>query len=416
MAGLAAAHEAARRGARVVVLEAGRRAGGRVRTVHPAWAGGQAVECGPEFVDADHALLRAACAAAGVTLRPVRGSFQLFRDGIVAEADRHPSRDPAEARLGAAYWAHVHELAAGIADPDRPNAHPEARRLDATPIAEVLDRLTRAVDAPPGAHVQLARFVQGVLGAEPEHVSTLFVAQQAALETTGASARVDEGLGVVAAHLLATLPAPSTVHLGASVTELEPTARGALVRTSAGHEVDATAVVLAVPLRALTAIDAHKVLPTAWRRAADELRYGSLVKATVPTDATIPGWAVASELPTALAWAPRPGLVTTYTGGARADELARRTPAQVVAQAAADVATLTGVTVPPVGGTWRWTPTSRRGGCYVVFGPGQVTAHWDVLRERVGAFALAGEHCGRATGYVEGAMQAGVRAVGQLLA
>src|SRR4051812_39500674 len=51
MAGLAAAHEAASSGARVIVLEATQRPGGRARTVRPRWAGGAAVECGPEFVD-----------------------------------------------------------------------------------------------------------------------------------------------------------------------------------------------------------------------------------------------------------------------------------------------------------------------------------------------------------------------------
>ena len=83
--------------------------------------------------------------------------------------------------------------------------------------------------------------------------------------------------------------------------------------------------------------------------------------------------------------------------------------------AAADIAVITSQPVEAVGGTWRWTPASRRGGCYVVFGAGQVGAHWDVLRARVGPFALAGEHCGAFTGYVEGAMQAGVRAASQLL-
>ena len=146
------------------------------------------------------------------------------------------------------------------------------------------------------------------------------------------------------------------------------------------------------------------------------MRYGSLVKATIAAPGVvIPGWAVASDLPTALVWQPGPGLATTYTGGARADRLAALAPGDLVAQAAADVGTITGRSIVPVGGAWRWTPSSRRGGCYVVFGPGQVGAHWDTLRRRIGPFALAGEHCGPFTGYVEGAMQAGVRAASQLL-
>ena len=98
-----------------------------------------------------------------------------------------------------------------------------------------------------------------------------------------------------------------------------------------------------------------------------------------------------------------------------ADLLAARTAREVIAQAADDISLLTGRRVAPVGGTWRWTPASRRGGCYVVFGPGHVGAHWDALREAHDRIALAGEHCGRFTGYVEGAMQAGVRAARQLV-
>lgn len=415
MAGLAAAHAAARRGARVLVLEAGGRAGGRVRTVHPRWAAGAPVECGPEFVDANHRLLREACEQAGVTLQRVSGTFHLFRDGVVAPDDVHPARDRAEDRLSAAYWGHVHELARGIADPDRPNDHPAAGVLDAEPVQALMARLATEVDAGPRAHLQLARFVQGVLGAEPEDVSTLFVAQQAAIEGGGSSARVVEGLGTVAAHLARALPAPSAVRVAARASRLEPHADGVRVHTTHGRVIDARGAVLAVPLHALAGIDPNGVLDPAWHAAARDLRYGSLVKATVATDATIPGWAVASELPTGLVWQSRPGLATTYTGGARADLLAAMAPHEVVAQAAADVATITARPVAPVGGTWRWTPASRRGGCYVVFGAGQVAAHWDVLRARRGPFALAGEHCGAFTGYVEGAMQAGARAAAQLL-
>jgi monoamine oxidase len=416
-AGLAAAHEAAARGARVVVVEATRRAGGRARTVHPRWAGGAAVDCGPEFVDASHELLRAACARAGVTLVPVRGGeMQSYRDGVLAPMARHPSTDPAEARLQEAYWAHVAALAEGIADPDRPNDHPQAAALDARPVTTIFDELAAAHDAPPAARAQLGRFVQGVLGAEPQHVSGLFVVQQATLDAGGSADRVDEGLGAVAAHLAASLPPSATVRFGRRVTRLDHDDTGAVVHTDRDPPLRAARVVLAVPLPALARFDAAPALSPAWCAAARELRYGSLVKATVVAPGVhIAGWAVASELPTALAWQPRPGLVTTYTGAGRADALAARPVDEVVAQAAADISTISGRDLAPVGGAWRWTPASRRGGCYVVFGPGQVAAHWDALRARDGVLSLAGEHCGPFTGYVEGAMQAGVRAARQLL-
>jgi monoamine oxidase len=417
MAGLAAAHHAARLGARVIVLETTHRAGGRARTVRPAWAGGRAVECGPEFVDSRHVLLREACARAGVTLEPVGGEFYTYRDGVLAPGAHHPANDPADARLGAAYWSRMADIAAGIADPDRPNEHPDAVALDARPISAIFDEVALEVDAPHASQAQLARFIQGVLGAEPENVSALFVAQQAALDSGGRSVRVVEGLGAVAAHLGASLPSTSEVRFGARVAQITVTSTDAPIeiRTTDGAVVRAEALVLAIPLKALATLDSAPALPRSWLDAARDLRYGSLVKATIAAPGVaVPGWAVASDLPTALAWQPRAGLVTTYTGAGRADRLAARTPRDVVAQAAADIALIAGHAVDPIGGTWRWTPTSRRGGCYVVFAPGQVGTYWDALRETHGRMALAGEHCGHFTGYVEGAMQAGIRAADQL--
>ena len=416
MAGLAAAHEAASRGARVVALEAARRPGGRVRTVRPQWAGGVAIECGPEFVDANHTLVRDACERAGVTMRSVGGEMYTFRDGVLSPSSS-ALIDPAAQRLQRTYWTRIAELAIGITNADRPNEHRAAVALDAQPISTMFDAIAAEVDAPPGSQAQLARFVQGVLGAEPEHVSTLFVAQQAALDGGGASWRIAEGLGAVAAHLADTLAAPSEVRFGARVVSVAHGGGNAavIVRTEAGDVVRAGAVVLAVPLPKLLTLDAP-TLPAEWLAAASALRYGSLVKTTLAAPGvTLPGWAVAADLPTSLAWQANTDLVTTYTGAARADRRAARAPNDVVAQAAEDVSAIVGATVAPIGATWRWTPASRRGGCYVVFGPRQVGAHWDDLRRCFGPFALAGEHCGTFTGYVEGAMQAGVRAAQQLL-
>ena len=270
MAGLAAAHEAAARGASVIVLEATHRPGGRVRTVRPAWAAGAAVECGPEFVDANHTLLRDACARAGVTLHRVGGELHTYRDGVLAPSGRNGAIDPAAVRLQQAYWTHIAEVASGIADPDRPNDHSDAAALDAQPISAVFAAVAAAVDAPPAAHAQLGRFIQGVLGAEPDQVSALFVAQQAALDGGGVSSRVEEGLGAVAAHLAATLRAPNEVRFGAPVVHI--THRGDIspveIRTRRGDTVRAAAVVLAVPLPILAGLGVSPALADAWQRAA----------------------------------------------------------------------------------------------------------------------------------------------------
>src|SRR5438105_15298576 len=81
LAGLAAAHQLARAGATVTVLDAREYAGGRVRTIRD-FADDQHAELGGEFIEADHAELLALCDQFGLRLvRVLRSGFtHRFRD------------------------------------------------------------------------------------------------------------------------------------------------------------------------------------------------------------------------------------------------------------------------------------------------------------------------------------------------
>ena len=59
--------------------------------------------------------------------------------------------------------------------------------------------------------------------------------------------------------------------------------------------------------------------------------------------------------------------------------------------------------------------TTRFGGSYAVYEPGQVTAHWQVLREPWGRVHLAGEHVADCTGYMEGALESGETVAARIL-
>jgi monoamine oxidase len=346
-------------------------------------------------------------------MQPVRGGASTFVDGVIVPGGPHPTAD--EQRFERAYGDLIGEIAAGIAEVGHPERHGEAARHDARSVSDVLDDAEAQVGAVPVARRRIESFSQGVLGADPTAVSALFMAQQSLLDGGGGSARVVQGLGTVAARLLDTLTTRATVLLGHRVEHLSWD--DTQVEVTAGPAtVIARALVLAVPLGALLAIDAHPALPEPWLEAARSLRYGSLTKTSlVAPGVEIPGWAVISELPSGLVWQAQPGLVTTYVGGGRAEALVDRSAPEVIAQAAADVSRIVGREVKPQGVTWRWSPRARRGGCYVVFGPGQVGAHWADLRRSIGPLALAGEHGGTFCGYVEGAMESGVAATTVLL-
>jgi monoamine oxidase len=61
---------------------------------------------------------------------------------------------------------------------------------------------------------------------------------------------------------------------------------------------------------------------------------------------------------------------------------------------------------------WLNEPFSQGG--YTLFKPGDVTAHWQALREPVGRLYVAGEHTAVHQGYMEGAVESGQR-VAQLI-
>ncbi len=70
----------------------------------------------------------------------------------------------------------------------------------------------------------------------------------------------------------------------------------------------------------------------------------------------------------------------------------------------------------PLGGCSRaWSAEPRYGGSYAVYRPGQITAHWQVLREPCGPLHLAGEHVATCTGYLEGALESGETVATRLL-
>ena len=71
----------------------------------------------------------------------------------------------------------------------------------------------------------------------------------------------------------------------------------------------------------------------------------------------------------------------------------------------------------PLGGYSRaWSNQPRYGGSYAVYQPGQVIAHWQVLREPWGRVHLAGEHVATCTGYMEGALESGETVAARIVA
>jgi monoamine oxidase len=103
VAGLTAARELARAGARVVVLEARARAGGRILTERPhAW---HPVELGAEFVHGEQPELAALARDAGLTLRAVEARHFLLAAGGLTPVGEFERMEALVAEAANAPWS-----------------------------------------------------------------------------------------------------------------------------------------------------------------------------------------------------------------------------------------------------------------------------------------------------------------------
>jgi monoamine oxidase len=107
----------------------------------------------------------------------------------------------------------------------------------------------------------------------------------------------------------------------------------------------------------------------------------------------------------------------SYAGGDGGRELGSFDEAERVRRVAADIEVMYHLGQAPVAGFSRaWSGAPRYGGSSAVYRPGQVTRHWQALREPCGPSWLAGEHFATWTGYLEGAVESGERAADAIAA
>jgi monoamine oxidase len=422
LAGLTCAQRLQEAGVDVVVLEAGQRPGGRVRTVR-SFAEGQHAESGAEWVDSIHHRLLALAARYGVAVEPQGQVWDRLRPwldvgGERLSADDTRRRFAVDAELDR-FGTLVAAVTAGVGDPAHPERHRDATALDASSIADLIDD----ADLGPIARLLVARNMQGEFACEPWEISTLFVAQQRALyegpEVVQAH-RVIGGLDRITDAMAADLG--ERLRLEQPVVAVRHDDTGAEVVTPTGI-VAAQTVVLACALPPLRRVRFDPPLPPPLARAITELEYGAVTKSAVqyrerawdagylttdrdiqrvyePT-ATQPGDA---------------GILLAYTGGDDSRRLDRLDETGRIAHVAGQIAAIHPDLGTAQGAFSRsWRTDARFGGAYVVYGPGQVTAHWPSLRRRYGSLVLAGEHTATFTGYMEGAIESGEQAAATAL-
>ena len=388
---------------------------------------GQYSESGAEWVDTIHTRLLELLDRYGVSLLGTGERWTVIRrwlhhGGELMSPERIREVDPTIDEQLERFESIVEAVEVGIADPSRPQDHPDAAAIDQRSLADVAD------EAGLGELARLfkRRDSQGEFAAEPSQVSLLFIAQQRAHHREASRGeevvanRARGGFTQVALGLASELG--SSIHYGRHLTSVSQDADGVVVGTDAG-DLHADHVVLACSLVPLRTVRFHDPMPSDLHRAVHGLGYGTITKTSVQWPArtwpagyaTTAGRAQRVYDPT-IDQPGRAGILMAYCGGEGGHQWAMLDETERIALAADEMRAMHRIPDEPMGGWSRaWGAQPRYGGSYAVYEPGQVTAFWDVLRRPWGRVHLAGEHVATCTGYMEGALESGDTVADRLL-
>jgi monoamine oxidase len=408
VAGLTAARELTAAGARVLVLEARDRLGGRVMTHHTPDG---PVELGAEFV---HGAVEETLSVAREAALPLR------------ETDRGAPRPTGEDQGPADFFSAM-DVVLAFASADGPD--------------ESFLHLVERADAAPEIKARCLGLVEGYHAADPARISVRSLLKNtAADERPGANRqfRFADGYdGLVAAIFQRIDPALCDVRLATVVTAVSWGRGRVVVRTSTGEELAAPRLIVTVPLGVLKAA----TIAFSPRLAGKEEVIGRLemgdaerVSLCLGSDAWVApgrfppeGFLMTGEPPFPVWWVSRPPpfpVVTGWSGGRNARALgqlgpaAARVDAAVAALAAALGADAGRLRQDLRGGfshDWMADPFAR--GAYSYAGVGGSDAGTELAAPIDGTLFFAGEatESDGQNGTVHGAIASGHRAAKQVL-
>ena len=423
LAGLTATRHLTLDGHDVVLVEAGRRLGGRVRTVREPFVDGQYIESGAEWVDTHHRRMRELLDRHGLQLQGEGQQWTTIRRWLHRDGRLQSPADLGDAvqRQLQEFDAIVADAASRVDDPANPQRGAAAVELDAISLSAVADRAGLG-DL---ARLFKLRESQGEFAAEPDEVSLLFVAQQRAISQAIGdgqivrSHRIEGGLDKLVQAMASDVS--DSISIDEALLSVEHSDRSVTAITSR-RRIEGDAMVLACSLVPLRAVTFEPMLPPALRRAIDELGYGTVTKTAVQfSERQWPSGYATTDGITQRVYEPTvdqpgdSGVLMSYAGGDGGRRLAVMTEHDRLNLIEAEMRAIHGLTAASTGGFSRaWSAEQRFGGSYAVYRPGQVTAFWEVLRRPSGRIWLCGEHVATWTGYLEGAVESGERVANEI--
>jgi monoamine oxidase len=430
-AGLAAARRLTEEGRSTVLLEARDRVGGRTYSVEEA---GTTVDLGGQWIGPgqDHVYELAAEMGVPTFAQWTAGDDVALEDGQPRRVRSEEDYDPEDLAEYATAVAALEEAAAGI-PLDRPWAASGAGSFDAVTVDSWLnEQLQRS-----GTRTMLATTVANLFSTEPSNLSLLHMlfyvrsggGWESLVSTEGGAQqdRLVGGLQEPAVRLAARLG--DAVRLGSPVRAISHDSRGVSVVGEAG-EIRARRVIVAVPPALAGRLVYDPPLPGRRDQLTQRLPGGSVVKFNLvyPTpwwrDLGLCGFVYApGEMVTMMFDATpvdgEPGVVVGFMEGSNGVEAGRLAPAErrtlVIEEVQRALGAQDQASIGYVDCDWSAEEWTR--GCYGAhFPPGVWTQFGPSLRAPVGRIHWAGtETAERWMGYVDGAIESGIRAAIEVL-
>jgi monoamine oxidase len=421
--GLSAANALVAAGCDVVVLEARNRVGGRVFTRRNGFTAGQYGEGGAEFIAPNHATVLGL--AARFQLELLDANPTVLLDATLLDTGGRVSTfahwdQVAKGRIATDLdrWSTECLALTTRLDPDDPAASAVAAGFDEDTATDLMSRL----ELHPVARLILGRRLRTEMMVSPNEISLAHIAWMALLDHESGdwlhAFRIAGGNDQIASRLAGELG--DRVRLSTQVSSVL-VHDNEVVIAGGGQSFVADAVVLAVPLPVLSRILVEPMLPAglnagygiggkvsvqfdrrAWLDAGHD---GSVLsdRAYGEIWETTQGHPAAEGVLTALLSSHDSAAILSFPDAA--DRVARdmtRVFPDLVGFAGARVVT-------------DWTNDQYSLGTYAAFAPGELTRVLPLLRADYGRLVLAGEHCDRHAGFMEGALRSGLSAAQRVL-
>ena len=425
LAGLSAAVRLMKDGARVTVVEARDRVGGRVLTIRDGFAKGQHAEAGGDFIDQSQEDIRRLADQYGLPVRTIlrqgfsfvraKGRGQIHGRPMKGERAWKPIRDRAKPLIEAYRRAEQQWESAVV------------RSIAQRSVAQWLDE----IDAD-GNMRAMVRGLRGFFLADPEDLSLLVLIEQLASETPGAEpeGRIEGGNDRLPKAMAVELG--EALHLNTAARAVHDDRSSVRVTVERGGDqtqIKADYAILAAPAAALRAVEITPGLPPEQAKVFDRLKYGRVTKSLLQFDRRF--WkrkgrspAYGTDAPTGAIWDANeeqrgPAGILTLMAGGQASEDTQKIMAQEGVEGLVraldwlkpgDAELLHHYHV-------TWEHDSWAQGGYAYFDSSFDPAWRPWLARPHGRLLFAGEHTSiKWQGYMNGAVESGLRAAAEVWA